>query len=159
MERTIGNLGEEIQLHADPYANLSQQVIERARVNALYALAPDLLRTTEKLPAGACDIGENYLLLGPHEHHTMDAAILEAFRTFSDLHHWRIVNGDTLSVDRFARLLLPNGQVARSWWHEKKRPAEKVRIARSVKVSRRLFTKTIKLINCLAALPRSLAFC
>ena len=27
MERTIGNLGEEIQLHADPYANLSQRVI------------------------------------------------------------------------------------------------------------------------------------
>ena len=159
MERTIGNLGEKIRLHADPYANLSQQVIERARVNALYALAPDLLCTTEKLPAGACDIGENYLLLGPHEHHTMDAAILEAFQTFSDLHHWRIVNGDSLSVDRFARLLLPNGQVARSWWHEKKQPAEKVRIARSVKVSRRLFTKTIKLINCLAALPRSLAFC
>ena len=161
MERTIGNLGEEIRLHADPYVNLSQRVIERARVNALYTLAPDLLRTTEKLPAGACDIGEKYLLLGPHEHHTMDAAILDAFRTFSDLHHWRIVNGDTdsLSIDRFARLLLPNGQVARSWWHEKKRPAEKVRIARNVKVSRRLFTKRIKLINCLAVLPRSLAFC
>ena len=161
MERTIGNLGEEIRLHADPYANLSQRVIERARVNALYTLAPDLLRTTEKLPAGACDIGEKYLLLGPHKHHTMDAAILDAFRTFSDLHHWRIVNGDTdsLSIDRFARLLLPNGQVARSWWHEKKRPAEKVRIARNVKVSRRLFTKRIKLINCLAVLPRSLAFC
>ena len=42
MERTIGNLNEEIRLHSDPYANLSQRVIERAHTNALYTLAPDL---------------------------------------------------------------------------------------------------------------------
>ena len=143
MERTIGNLGEEIRLHSDPYANLSQRVIERARANALYALAPDLLRTTEKLPAGACDIGENYLLLGPHEHHEMDATTLSAFQIFSDLYRWKIKHGDSLGVDRFARLLLPNGQIARSWWHEKKRPAEKVRIARNVKVGPWLFAKRI----------------
>jgi len=28
MERTIGNLGKEIRLHSDPYANLSQRIIE-----------------------------------------------------------------------------------------------------------------------------------
>jgi hypothetical protein len=75
----------------------------------------------------------------------MDVPTLEAFRKISDLHHWRIKMGDSLSVDRFARLLLPNGQIARSWWHEKKRPAEKVRIARNVKVGQRLFTKRINL--------------
>jgi len=112
MERTIGNLGEEIWLHSDLYANLSQRTIECACVNALYALTLDLLHTTGKLPASACDIGNNYLLLGPHKHHEMDATTLEAFQTFSDLHHWRIKHGDSLSVDRFARLLLPNGQVA-----------------------------------------------
>jgi len=111
MEQTIGNLGEEIWLHADPYANLSQRVIERACVNALYALAPDLLHTTGKLPAGAYDIGEKYLLLGPREHHQMDATTLGAFQIFSDMHNWRIKNGDSLSVNRFARLLLPNGQI------------------------------------------------
>ena len=112
MERTIGNLGEEIRLHSDPYANLSQRVVERARINALYALAPDLLPTTGKLPAGACDIGESYLLLGPREYHEMDPTTLEAFQTFSDMYHWRIKCRDFLSVDRFARLLLPNGQIA-----------------------------------------------
>lgn len=147
MERTIGNLGEEIRLHSDPYANLSQRILERARANALYALAPDLFRTKENLPAGACDVGERYLLLGPHEHHEMDPMAYEAFRKFSDLYHWRIKHGDTLSVDRFARLLLPNGQIARSWWHEKKRPAEKVRIARNVKVGQLVFGKRPKLIN------------
>jgi hypothetical protein len=90
MERTIGNLGEEIQLHADPYANLSQRVIERARANALYALDPDLFHAAGKLPSGACDVSENYILLGPREHHEMDVTILEAFKRFSDSHQWRI---------------------------------------------------------------------
>ena len=143
MERTIGNLGEEIRLHSDPYANLSQRTIEHVHANALYALALDLLHTTGKLPASTCDIGNNYLLLGPRKHHEMDVTTLEAFQTFSDLHHWRIKHGDSLSVDRFARLLLPNGQVARSWWHKKKWPAEKVRIARNVKVGPQLFAERI----------------
>ena len=147
MERTIGNLGEEIWLHSDPYANLSQRILERTHANALYALAPDLLRTIENLPAGAYDVGERYLLLGPHEHHEMDTITYEAFQKFSDLYHWRIKHGDSLGIDRFARLLLPNGQIARSWWHEKKRPAEKVRIARNVKVGQLVFRKRPKLIN------------
>ena len=108
MERTIGNLGEEIRLHSDLYTNLSQRVIECARANALYALALDLLWATEKLPASACDIGGNYLLLGPHEHHEMDTTTLSAFQIFLDLHHWKIKHGDSLGVDRFVRLLLPN---------------------------------------------------
>jgi hypothetical protein len=144
MEQTIGNLGEEIRLHSDPYANLSQRVIEQACANALYALAPDLFHVTEKLPTSACDIRENYVLLGPCKHHEMDVLTLEAFKKFSDLHCWRIKAGDSLSIDRFARLLLPNGQIARSWWHEKKWPAEKVRISRNVKVSQQLFIKRIQ---------------
>jgi len=146
MERTIGNLGEEIRLHSDPYADLSQRILECAHANALYALAPDLLRTVDNLPAGARDVREHYLLLGPHEHHEMDAITLNAFQRFSDLYHWQIKHGDSLGVDRFARLLLPNGQIARSWWHEKKRPAEKVRIARNVKVGQSIFAKRAKLI-------------
>ncbi|KAF8235296.1 hypothetical protein L208DRAFT_1257534, partial [Tricholoma matsutake] len=49
-----------------------------------------------------------------------------AFKKISDLHHWRIKHGDSLSIDRFARFLLPNRQIAQSWWHEKKQPTEKV---------------------------------
>jgi len=88
MERTIGNLGEEIQLHSDPYANLSQRILERACANTLYALAPDLLHTVDNLPASAHDVGEHYLLLGLHEHHEMDAITLNTFQRFSDLYHW-----------------------------------------------------------------------
>lgn len=136
MERTIGNLGEEIRLHSDPYANLSQRVLERARANALRALAPDLFSITENLPSGALDVGENYVLLGPRELHEMNATTLEAFKQFSDSHLWRIDETASINVERFARLLLPNGQTARSLWHERKRPAEKVRVARNVKVRR-----------------------
>jgi hypothetical protein len=112
MERTIRTLGEEIWLHSDPYTNLSQRVIEQACTNGLYALTPDLFCVTGKLPSSACDVGDNYVLLGPREQHEMDVTTLEAFTQFSDLYHWRIKNGDSLSIDRFARLLLPNGQIA-----------------------------------------------
>ena len=47
--------------------------------NALYALAPDLLHAPGKLPTGACDVVKIYVLLGPHEHHEMDASTFEAF--------------------------------------------------------------------------------
>jgi hypothetical protein len=78
MERTIGNLSEEIQLHSEPYANLSQRIIEHACANMLYALALDLFHITGKLPTGACDIRKNYVLLGPHEQHEMDVTTIEA---------------------------------------------------------------------------------
>jgi len=43
MEQTIGNLGEEIRLHADPYANLSQRIIKWAHVNVEDALVQHML--------------------------------------------------------------------------------------------------------------------
>lgn len=92
MEQTIGNLGEEICLHSDPYANLSQRVIKHAHANALYALAPDFFHTAGKLPSVACDIGENYVLLGPHGCHEMDATTLEVFKKFLESYQWRIQN-------------------------------------------------------------------
>ena len=64
MERTIGNLGEEIRLHSDPYANLTQRIIDRSRVNALKMMVPDLV-PNKQLPSEALDIGSNYLLLRP----------------------------------------------------------------------------------------------
>jgi hypothetical protein len=38
-----------------------------------------------------------------------------------------------LAVRRWARLRLPNGQVARSMWKESLKPLTKIRIARNVK--------------------------
>jgi len=135
MERTIGNLGEEIRLHSDPYANVSQRIIERAQVNGLLAFVPELQPKAPKLPGSVHDIGGGYALMGPRELHDVDPPVANAFRVFASSHGWRTNFDDSLLVDRFARLLLPNGQIARSWWQEKKRPIEKVRMARNVKVS------------------------
>jgi hypothetical protein len=70
LERTIGNLGEEIKQHSNPFANLSQRGIRRARVNALKAMILDLDiegNTDEYLPQGCKDIGQGYLLLRARE--------------------------------------------------------------------------------------------
>jgi hypothetical protein len=134
MERTIGNLGEEIRLHSDPYANLSQRIIERAQINALYSAIPELLPEPPGLPRGACDLGNGYALLGPRELRDIEPLISSAFHDFAETHGWRTTSNESLMVHRFARLLLPNGQTARSWWQEQKRPSDRVRIARNVKV-------------------------
>ncbi|KIJ95011.1 hypothetical protein K443DRAFT_109498 [Laccaria amethystina LaAM-08-1] len=42
MERTIGNLGEEIRQPSNPFANLSQRGLLRCQVNALTAMVPEL---------------------------------------------------------------------------------------------------------------------
>ncbi|KAL1671013.1 hypothetical protein EV122DRAFT_172760, partial [Schizophyllum commune] len=53
MERTIGNLGEEIKQHSNPYANLSERAIRRCQVNALKALLPDIDPPEPKFPRRA----------------------------------------------------------------------------------------------------------
>jgi hypothetical protein len=50
MERTIGNLREEIRQPSNPYANLSQCGIRRSQVNALKAIMPDPDPDQDKLP-------------------------------------------------------------------------------------------------------------
>ncbi len=72
MERTIGNLGKEIWLHSDPYANLGQRIVEQAQMNALYSLVPELCPQAPGLPPSAHNIGNGYALLGPHELHCYD---------------------------------------------------------------------------------------
>jgi len=64
LERTIGNLGEEIKQHSNPFANLSQRGIRRARVNALKAMIPDLDEDQRRsLPRGSKDLGDGFVLL------------------------------------------------------------------------------------------------
>jgi len=67
MERTIGNLTEELQQHHHCYTNLTQRAIRHARGNALKAMFPALNPHPESKnvtsPRGSIDIGEGYLLL------------------------------------------------------------------------------------------------
>lgn len=139
MERTIGNLGEEIRQPSNPYANLSQRGLLRCQVNALKAMMPDLGPPQLSLPRGSIDLGHGYILLRAQDryerlmHPQEGAALLQFFDTTAAARnfvnrHW------CPKVTRWARLRLPNGQVARSRWKESLKPLGKLRIARNVKV-------------------------
>lgn len=112
MERTIGNLGEEIRQHSNPYANLSERGLQRCQVNTLKAMIPDLDKEKTKIPRGAKDIGEGYVLLrardrnwyrfNEYELAAVNRANLQIMHTVDNY----------LAAYRWARLQLPNGQVA-----------------------------------------------
>ncbi|KAF9496980.1 hypothetical protein BDN71DRAFT_1388425 [Pleurotus eryngii] len=125
MERTIGNLGQEVRQASNPFSNLSQRALLRCQINALKSMCPELdapngdgLRNSHPLP-------NHYVLLRakdryPYHPTGIIANILE--------------NAGIQRVTRWARVLLPNGQIARSAWKETKKALEKVRISRNVKV-------------------------
>ncbi|KAJ6525540.1 hypothetical protein DFH09DRAFT_894352, partial [Mycena vulgaris] len=135
MERTIGNLGEEMKQHSNPYANISQRACRRAQINALKSLIPDL-EPPEKLPRGAEDLGNGYILLRAKDEYNQVilGAQGDAIRDYLEA-----VNGEVYPenfrphLQRWARLRLPNGQIARSAWKEKQKALNKVRMARNVR--------------------------
>ncbi|OBZ65434.1 hypothetical protein A0H81_14606 [Grifola frondosa] len=134
MERFIGDLGSEIKQHSNPYANLSQRAVSRAQINALKAMVPDLdpTRGLPYLPYGSKDLGDGYVLLRAKDDKFRDVSPGEAVvmrRLFPNA----TVDWNP-QVRRWARLRLPNGQVARSWWKESLKAHNKVRMARNVKI-------------------------
>jgi hypothetical protein len=137
MERTIGNLGEEIRSHVHPYANLSQRGLQRCQINALKAMFPDLEESEDKIPRGAKDLGNGYVLLRAREETAkyIEDAECRALKLYlQDTCNIHIPQNWSPKISRWARLRLPNGQVARSAWKEKLKPLEKVRMARNVTV-------------------------
>jgi hypothetical protein len=115
LENTIGNLGREVHQHSNPFSNLAERGLLRAQINALKAIYPQFDRTAS-LPRGAQYIGSGYTLLCARDRHeTFDELETSALKTFL------LANGtpdQKLSIIRWARLRLPNGQIARSAWKE-----------------------------------------
>jgi hypothetical protein len=138
MERTIGNLVEEIHQPSNPYANLSRRGLQQSQVNALKAMFPELDEDKNKLPRGAINLGNEYFLLRAMEqtYYQLSDTYLIAFRHFL-LQSYNVIlqEGVPVAIRRWARLLLPTGQVVRSYWKESLKPLEKVRMARNVKVN------------------------
>jgi hypothetical protein len=138
MERTIGNLVAEIRQDSNPYANLSQRGLERSQVNALKAIYPDLDEEANSIPRGAIDLGDDFVLLRAKERtfYKLSPEYLTALKIFL-LKAYNMVLPEeiSVSVQRWARLNLPTGQVARSRWKESLKPLVKVRMARNVKVN------------------------
>jgi len=132
MERTIGNLGQEIRQPSQPYANLSQEGVRRCKVNTLLSIMPELDEPPKGLPYGAVDLGDGYVLLRKRDRYASyptgeSAQAIAAFFGLGDGHQLP-------RIQRWARLQLPNGQIARSAWRETLKPLEKTRMSRNVKV-------------------------
>ncbi|KJA14339.1 hypothetical protein HYPSUDRAFT_150548 [Hypholoma sublateritium FD-334 SS-4] len=138
MERTIGNLGEEIRQPSNPYANLSQRGLLRCQVNALTAMIPDLCPPPTSLPRGAIELGQGYILLRAQDRyerlmHPQEVGALLRYLGNTAAHRSSVNSNWCPKVTRWARLRLPNGQVARSHWKESLKPLGKLRTARNVK--------------------------
>ncbi|KAI5896870.1 uncharacterized protein SCHCODRAFT_01200310 [Schizophyllum commune H4-8] len=142
MERTIGNLGEEIKQHSNPYANLSERAVRRCQINALKALVPEIEPpTAAEFPASARVLGDGYALLPRRDKITRPTTSAEGRALYAYLEAHGALEDELASIQttvpkvrRWARLRLPNGQTARSRWKEEKMGL-KVRMSRNVKIN------------------------
>ncbi|KJA14969.1 hypothetical protein HYPSUDRAFT_149723, partial [Hypholoma sublateritium FD-334 SS-4] len=156
MERTIGSLGQEIRQPSNPYANLSNRGVLRCQVNALTAMLPGQSTASDRsLPRGAIDLGSGYALLRAQDQlramRKCEARVLIAYLMEQpDIDLSVITSQDSASelewcpnIARWARLRLPNGQIARSKWKESSRSLDKLRISRNVKIQAHVFTLAV----------------
>uniref|UniRef100_D8PU20 Uncharacterized protein n=2 Tax=Schizophyllum commune (strain H4-8 / FGSC 9210) TaxID=578458 RepID=D8PU20_SCHCM len=136
MERTIGNLGEEIRQHSDPYANLAERGLRRCQLNALKAMLPDLEPSSDPLPKSACDVGRGYALLAATDNceRPVTAAEAMALKNYLESKGESVPTSWHPRVVRWARAALPNGQIARSRWKEEEKSEDDLRRARCVKL-------------------------
>jgi hypothetical protein len=140
-ERTIGDLGGRCQQPSQPYANFAERGLQQCRENALYNLYPDLAPDDplKKIPRGAVDLGEGYVLLRAREGDFTSPTAVEAQAIWSYVQQLptlrdRFQSPESILIRRWARIRLPNGQVARSLWKEHKLLKHKYRMSRQVKV-------------------------
>ncbi|KAF8141643.1 hypothetical protein EV363DRAFT_1151144 [Boletus edulis] len=129
MERTIGNLEQEIRQPSNPFANLAQQGIRRCQMNALKAMLPELDPQSSSIPRGATNLRNGYVLLPKRDRYPTDITTDEKRVITAYLGH-----PTAPKLRRWARLRLPNGQVARSQFTELVKAPENVRMARNIKV-------------------------
>lgn len=106
-------------------------------------MLPDLAPDTPSLPWGAVDLGDGYILLRARDETRVtlrgkQAVALHAFMdSESQLTDWRLPDDWEPKCIRWARLRLPNLQIACCAWKETEHSlgAERIRRSRNVKVS------------------------
>ena len=134
MESAIGSFGREIRSHSNTFANVANRGVLRAQINAIKAKIPDL-EPEPTLPSGSFPFGDGYVLLRAMDltRRPVSDREAEAIRA-SGIFDNSNQSTDSINVLRWARLRLPNGQVARCAWKEKSGGEKIVRCARNVKV-------------------------
>ncbi|EIW78817.1 hypothetical protein CONPUDRAFT_59151 [Coniophora puteana RWD-64-598 SS2] len=114
MERTIGNLKEEMRQPSNPFANLAERGLLRAQMNALKAMYPSLAPSKdERDPTGSVSLGGGYTFLFKKDKKSL-GSLRECERAII-LEFTRVA---LVRIIRWARLKLPTGQIARSLWGE-----------------------------------------
>ncbi|KAF9535165.1 hypothetical protein CPB83DRAFT_803686 [Crepidotus variabilis] len=137
IERMVGDLGGEIRLHSDPYANLSERGLLRCQTNALRASFPELEKKDKGPPAYSEDLGSGYHLLRARDEYAQalageEGAIIKRFIEDEEEKCGNAIpdNWAGPRVRRWARLQLPSGQIARSAWKEDRYAQTAIRRAR-----------------------------
>nr|GAT61113.1 predicted protein [Mycena chlorophos] len=133
MERCIGLLVQELRQPSNLYGNLSEWALIRAQLNALFAMNPKLdikARQAEKLPQYSHDLGKGFVLLRRRDRYAIRVEPHIAAGICSHLH---LKIGD-VRLKRWARMRLPNGQIARSLFGEAKLSLQNIRCSRVVKL-------------------------
>jgi hypothetical protein len=148
MERTIGNIGEEVNQESDPFVNLSERGLRRTQVNALKSIIPGLDHSKDN-PHGSMDLGDQYLLLRARDEsaHYIDGEAGRLIRVYIEDAEHKLGNVPEddwePKITRWARLRLPNGQIARSAWKENQKALKDVRMSRCVKVGSLTFVRLV----------------
>lgn len=134
MERLIGILGQMIKQPSNPYMNLSERGVQLTQMNALSAMIPQFAKPEKGLPYGAIDLDDGYALLRAKD--SLDRKVVShEERALLNFFGEGVHRNSDVKVRKWARLLLPNGQIARSAWKENLKRLEQVRMSRNVKVS------------------------
>ncbi|TEB20502.1 hypothetical protein FA13DRAFT_1644510 [Coprinellus micaceus] len=135
MERTIGNLGEEIKQPSNPYKNLSERGLQRAQTNAAISMLN--LDPPPAPPKGSVELGDGYFLLNPTARSPMKMTDAEkkAFLLYARGKEPGYLVGDKgIRVIRKGRIRLPTQQIGRTAWKEHQKSSDApLRISRMVK--------------------------
>ena len=134
MESAVGSFGREVRSHSNTFANIANRGVIRAHINAIKARIPGL-EPEPTLPLGSFPFGEGYALLHSTDsvRRVVSDCEAEAIRASRIMDPSNRSTG-SIKVLRWARLLLPNGQVSRCAWKEKSSGEKAIRCSRNVKV-------------------------
>lgn len=137
IERTIGNLTQELRLHSSPYANLSQRGLLRCMLNSARAMIPELDLPNSAQRSTAINVGNGYALLPKRDtspHPIGDISERSALYVYLQAYGFDMRGNFNPKLVRWARLRLPNGQIARSQLKENGKSLQNLRVTRNVKV-------------------------
>ncbi|PCH44326.1 hypothetical protein WOLCODRAFT_76994 [Wolfiporia cocos MD-104 SS10] len=129
MERLLRELGLQIRNHSSAYANMAEIAVRRCRTNAIHAMIPALTEP-QLLLCGAIDLGGGYALLRRSEDKATPITDAEKCVIVPYLESMGVAMSaywtSNPTISRWACIILPNKQVARSLWREADTPVKKL---------------------------------